>query len=399
MPEPLVAAAPLARTAPTLPRTRLLLPLVLATLAACTEGGRVTEPLSGGASVAIADAGTGFKAGFYFLPPMVKNPTYSGSFDPDLSPVVAIHSGATCSGTPHARFSMSSGSGSEVVRRDDTEERYIVNWHTDRTGAQMNTTYRICVHADEPETEDNLLGHADVQLFQNGNQAKNANGDVIALVGKVLAVSFRPETGRSTGPEPVAKVEITPGDITVRFEGWLAGSPSFAPEQVSATVTDAAGNVLDRAVSWASADPGIATVDGNGEVRGVSPGLTSLTATVEGISASVTVCVGGEVTGATLLPTSGPQLPPQFYLEASATASCGQANAPFTYYWNCSGTNWPSCDAFLQAAGGVAGGSLTSYAFPILSGELVRITLQVCLVTCTPPLWRDYDGFEWDPPF
>lgn len=382
-------------TMTTLRRTLLLLPLLPATLAACADGGRVTGPLRDAASYAIADAGTGFKAAFHFLPPLVNNPTYSGTFDPNLLPVVVIHEGATCSGTAHARFSMSSGSGSEVVRLDEPAEHYIVNWHTDRTGAQVNGIYRICVHADEQETEETLLGYADVQLFQNGNQAKNASGDVIALVGKALPIKFRTETGNGAGPAPVAAVAISPGDITVRFEGWLASGPNFASEQLSATVTDAQGNVLNRAVTWASADPGIATVDGNGEVRGVSPGLTSVTATVAGISATVTVCVGGDVTGANVLPSNGPQLPPTFYLEASATASCGQTDAPFSYHWRCSGTNFPTCNAFIQATGGIAGSDVSFYHFPIQAGELFYIALEVCLFSCTPIIYRDYDGAEF----
>jgi len=73
---------------------------------------------------------------------------------------------------------------------------------------------------------------------------------------------------------PVAKVTIMPVGASVG-EGKSI--------KLVARVTDAAGNVLtNREVTWASSNPGIATVDQSGVVRGVRKGTVTITATSEG---------------------------------------------------------------------------------------------------------------------
>src|SRR5437868_14295218 len=70
------------------------------------------------------------KPHFYFLPPMVSNPTTSGTFDAALSPAVQIcvMSGSAC-GATIASYSMISGPGGEKV--SITDGQYQVSWHTD----------------------------------------------------------------------------------------------------------------------------------------------------------------------------------------------------------------------------------------------------------------------------
>ena len=73
---------------------------------------------------------------------------------------------------------------------------------------------------------------------------------------------------------PVAKVTIMPVGASVG-EGKST--------KLVARVTDAAGNELtNRVVTWASSNPGIATVDQSGVVRGVRKGTVTITATSEG---------------------------------------------------------------------------------------------------------------------
>src|SRR5687767_6604100 len=78
--------------------TRWFLTATLMVVASCLGGDRMlpTEPgtMAGEPQFLISDgAHPGGMAGFYFLPPMVSNPTFSGSFDYDIAainPVVAI---------------------------------------------------------------------------------------------------------------------------------------------------------------------------------------------------------------------------------------------------------------------------------------------------------------------
>lgn len=94
--------------------------------------------------------------GFYFLPPMVEYPEYSGDFDPALSPVVEVCETIACE-TLHASFSMTEGVGSEVVRLVEVDEHYIVNWHSGHTGAEAGQTYHVRVRVGGV-----VLGYTDV---------------------------------------------------------------------------------------------------------------------------------------------------------------------------------------------------------------------------------------------
>jgi len=74
--------------------------------------------------------------------------------------------------------------------------------------------------------------------------------------------------------EPVAKVTIMPVGASVGEGKSIT---------LVARVTDAVGNVLtNRTVTWSSSNPGIATIDQSGVVRGVRKGTVTITATSEG---------------------------------------------------------------------------------------------------------------------
>jgi Tol biopolymer transport system component len=72
---------------------------------------------------------------------------------------------------------------------------------------------------------------------------------------------------------------------------WIPLAPG-ATTQLEATSRDPDGNVLqDRAATWTSSNPSIASVSPAGVASGGARGLTRVTATVEGISAGVQVLV------------------------------------------------------------------------------------------------------------
>ncbi|HXW97797.1 MAG TPA: DUF4038 domain-containing protein, partial [Gemmatimonadales bacterium] len=85
---------------------------------------------------------------------------------------------------------------------------------------------------------------------------------------------------------PVATVTVTPASASIMVGQSVP---------LTATTKDASGNVLTgRVISWASSDPGTASVGATGVVTGVAPGgPVTITATSEGQSgtASVTVAV------------------------------------------------------------------------------------------------------------
>src|SRR5438105_2005896 len=124
------------------------------------------------------------KPHFYFLPPMVSNPTTSGTFDAALSPAVQIcvMSGSAC-GATIASYSMISGPGGEKV--SITDGQYQVSWHTDLFNLDATKTYRITVLVDNVQ-----LGYADVDVVDSGKELRNVNtNDYIPLLdGRTLPI-------------------------------------------------------------------------------------------------------------------------------------------------------------------------------------------------------------------
>jgi uncharacterized protein YjdB len=81
---------------------------------------------------------------------------------------------------------------------------------------------------------------------------------------------------------PVASVTIQPASPDTVFIGYTA--------QLTAITKDADGGVLSgRAVTWHSNNTAIATIDATGLVSGVAAGSTTIMATSEGKTASVTM--------------------------------------------------------------------------------------------------------------
>ena len=160
-------------------------------LVACVDGGR-----SSGPNFAISDAAHGGAIpGFYFLPPIVPQPSISDAFNAFLQPLVTIckWSGTTCPNAPIAAFTRTSGTGSELIRVSTLDRHYIVNWHTDAFGVQPDDQYRIQIFADPDGTV--LLGFADIKIAATGKEAKNITngsaGETIGLVdGKTLPIKF-----------------------------------------------------------------------------------------------------------------------------------------------------------------------------------------------------------------
>ena len=99
-----------------------------------------------------------------------------------------------------------------------------------------------------------------------------------------------------SGPAPVASVSIIPPQLTVAVgaEGAL-----------SAELRAADGVVLTgRSVGWISGNAQVASVNAAGVVRGVTTGVTTVTATSEGQSATATVTVTSPVSVAEITPAT-----------------------------------------------------------------------------------------------
>ena len=144
---------------------------------------------------------------------------------------------------------------------------------------------------------------------------------------------------------PVASVSVTPTAPSIPVGGTV---------QLTATLKDASGNPLSgRTITWQSAAPGIATVDGSGLVRGVAAGSATITATSEGKSGSAIVSVTQAPVAAVNVTPSSATIPANGTVQLTATPKDANGNALTgrTVTW---GSSAPSIAA-VNGSGFVAG--------------------------------------------
>lgn len=182
-----------------------LLSVALLFVMACTDreiGG--VPGLEASISDGVHESGT---PGFYFLPPMVPQPTFSGTFDADittLNPAVAI---CDVTNGPDSNCGGAGGTPAVIVftttsapaiRVDLTTPQYLVNWDTKGAGFTSGHTYRAHVKANAGDCRSDL-GFADVLLTTTSGQVKQlSSGSIVVLQdGRTLPIHFRIETGIS----------------------------------------------------------------------------------------------------------------------------------------------------------------------------------------------------------
>ncbi|NUR35101.1 MAG: hypothetical protein HOQ30_13920 [Gemmatimonadaceae bacterium] len=182
-------------------RRRVLLYLTLIALSAC-NGDKVTAPTDAATdpSKVIVDgnhcviSGTTCTIGnpdFFFLPPMVQDPSSSpnwdtGAFNPDLEPVVKICASraltvdqiptAACDADPD-----------RIAVVDPSAEQYKLNW---QVPTSATIYYRLAVTVGTT-----TLGYADLETGSNTGQLKKVGtNEVIQLLdGRTLPIKFRIE--------------------------------------------------------------------------------------------------------------------------------------------------------------------------------------------------------------
>jgi len=189
-------------------------------------------------------------AHFFFLPPLVKQPSFSSVFNPALKPVVTIcelnvsTTPAACSGAPPI--------DPGPVTADLAGQQYKVNWDTRQSGISVDKFYRIQVFGGAGQSDP--LGFADVDPVNNGSQLKNVNtNEYIGLVdGRTLPIKFRIERGafgtNCASDCAEASVSGTGGGVVVTntgFAGALFPSGWLRAGFTDVVVTIERVNLLD----------------------------------------------------------------------------------------------------------------------------------------------------------
>ncbi|NNF38511.1 MAG: hypothetical protein HKN71_07580 [Gemmatimonadetes bacterium] len=168
------------------------------------------------------------------------------------------------------------------------------------------------------------------QIVEASGGVRFATGDPIPGVALVWSsanpevVAVDAESGQLTAlREGEATVTATTGvlataaavSVKAVVEQVLVGPAELELDlgdvaNLAAVVVGAGGATLDRAVSWTSSNPAVASVDGTGHIEARAPGSATVTAMVEGVAGESQISVlapqGGAVTRAAtaITPTS-----------------------------------------------------------------------------------------------
>src|SRR3989454_8953893 len=168
--------------------------IAIGVLVACRDQQQLTAPTRPS-----ADFSDGTVAGgnlhFFFLPPLVKQPSFSGTFNRALRPVVEIcQLDVDINTIPIACSATAPTINPGIVQLDLVDEVYQVDWNTLLPPIDVTKFYRIQVRVAPGGT---ILGFADVDPVLNGTELKNVNtGEFIGLVdGRTLPIKFRIEIG------------------------------------------------------------------------------------------------------------------------------------------------------------------------------------------------------------
>ncbi|MEP7382403.1 MAG: Ig-like domain-containing protein [Gemmatimonadota bacterium] len=135
-----------------------------------------------------------------------------------------------------------------------------------------------------PTIEWRSLAPGIASVAQDGVVTAIATG---AATMEALAGSLTGSASITVNRPPVGQLTIEPGTLSL--------SRGATGTLIARVVTSTGAVVTDRAVSWLSLDPAVASVAGNGQgavVTATAPGSAVIRATSEGVSAQTTVVVG-----------------------------------------------------------------------------------------------------------
>ncbi len=197
-------------------------------------------------SDAVHDGGT---PGFYFLPPMVSQPTFSGTFDTSLTtlnPQVAIcdvtsgpdvNCGGSSAGATPAIVVFTTTS-SPAITLDLSTPQYQVNWDTKGTGFAVGHTYRVHVSAGAASYRREL-GFADILLTTTPGQVKHLATDSLIVLqdGRTLPVHVRIRRPTPAGAI-VDGVPLPPSRRAEHYMGMPAAARHWTAEMVRALPED-----------------------------------------------------------------------------------------------------------------------------------------------------------------
>jgi uncharacterized protein YjdB len=214
----------------------------------------------------------------------------------------------------------------------------------------------------------------------------NASGLVTAVGQGSASISATSEGKSGSATVTVSQAAVSSVAVTPTPLSMSVGQST----QLTATLTDSAGNVLNgRVVTWASSNTGVATVSAQGAVTAVAAGTATITATSEGKSGSAALTISNVAVGSVTVQPQGPEILVGANVQLTATVRDvnGVIVTNRVVTWSSSATSV----ATVSSSGvvtGVGGGTATITATSEgKSGttSVIVTALPVATVTIQPP--------------
>ena len=210
----------------------------------------------------------------------------------------------------------------------------------------------------------------------------------IDSAGTLNGVKLGTATITASAEDKSATVTVT---VTTAAAGFVV-EPTTASVMVGRTlqptftVIDASGATVARVPQWTSANPAIATVDANGLITGVAVGTTTVTGTVDNLSANIEVTVIPAAATMTIAPsTLTIAMGETVDFTVTMTAADGSAITDRTVVWT---TSEPFRMLIDSKGHGTArnGGpvTITATAGDLSASAQVNVTVPVASVTVAP---------------
>ena len=103
--------------------------------------------------------------------------------------------------------------------------------------------------------------------------------------------------GTPSDPDGIVdRIVLDPTEATLTFAGQVV--------TILAIVYDTNGNTVGRVPQWTSSNPSVAIVDATGTVTAAQEGTTTMTASLDGVSATMTIIVDQQAASVTVTPAS-----------------------------------------------------------------------------------------------
>ncbi|HEX6964194.1 MAG TPA: Ig-like domain-containing protein [Gemmatimonadaceae bacterium] len=245
----------------------------------------------------------------------------------------------------------------------------------------------LTLTATPKDANGNVLTGRSVQWFSSEESTASISptGATTALVtGKgVGQATITATSGDAQGKATVtvtqaavASVVVSPAADTIQAGGSV---------QLSAVTKDKNGNTLSgRTIAWSSSNAGVASVDANGKVTGVSAGSATITATSEGKSGTAQITVTPAPVGSIRISPDSASVPVYHTVQFSAAAFDvnGQPVKGSTVMWASSNGQIATATASGPSASTVAG-IAPGLAMIIASAEGRADSAKIAV---TPPL-------------